>query len=563
MRRCRRKPHGPPSVTVESAVVAESTRLIWNPMTPPAQPRPHAAELLVEARAALVQGGPAKARELALRALQLDPDQPEGRCIAGLAALALRQLPEALDHLHRAASAMPRHAPYAVHFARALAAAHRTGDALQVANIALGLAPDDPLLLHSLGTTYTQCHAPERAAAVFRQAAALAPDNPACRFSFATSLIFSGDVAQAETELEACLALAPGHWRAHDTLSRIRRQTPAHNHIERLLSLLADVVDDSSALMHTHMALSKEYEDVGDFAKAFEHLVLGKSAVKAATGYTIDRDRAIVEALINAFPEPRPQTTGHPSGEPIFVMGLPRTGTTLVERILSSHPEVYAAGELENFGVALERLSGANSPVMLSPGVIHRAGRISWETLGEIYIASTRPATCLKPRFIDKLPHNFLYAGFIANALPNARIICLRRNPLDSCLSNFREPFSETSPLHGYSFDLLDTGRYYVLFDRLMTHWKQVLPGRILEMDYETLVTTQEASTRQLLEHCGLPWNEACLHFERNQAPSTTASSVQVRAPMHRDAVRRWTKYGKQLEELRSLLTEAGIDCDR
>jgi hypothetical protein len=147
--------------------------------------------------------------------------------------------------------------------------------------------------------------------------------------------------------------------------------------------------------------------------------------------------------------------------------------------------------------------------------------------------------------------------------LPNARIICLRRNPLDSCLSNFREPFSETSPLHGYSFDLLDTGRYYLLFDRLMAHWKRVLPGRILEVDYETLVTTQEASTRQLLEHCGLPWNEACLHFERNQAPSTTASSVQVRAPMHGDAVRRWTKYEEQLKDLRTLLTDAGIDCDR
>jgi tetratricopeptide (TPR) repeat protein len=523
---------------------------------------PHAAPLL-EARAALLQGDPGKARELALQALQAGSDQPEGRYVAGMAALALRRLPEALDHLHRAASAMPRHAAYAVHFARALAAAHRTGDALQVANVAFGLAPDDPLLLHSLGTTYTQCQAPERAAAAFRQAARLAPDNPACRFSFATSLIFSGDIAQAEAELEACLALAPGHWRAHATLSRIRRQTPAHNHIDRLLSLATEVDGEPVASMHTHVALSKEYEDLGDFAKAFEHLVIGKSAVKAVTGYTIDRDQAIVDAMIHAFPEPQPPPAGHPSDEPIFVMGLPRTGTTLVERILSSHPEVYAAGELENFGVALERLSGANSPVMLSPDVIRHAARISWETLGEVYIASTRPATALKPRFIDKLPHNFLYAGFIANALPNARIICLRRHPLDSCLSNFREPFSEASPLHGYSFDLLDTGRYYVLFDRLMAHWERVLPGRILEVDYETLVTTQEASTRRLLEHCGLPWSDACLHFERNQAPSTTASSVLVRAPMHRDAVRRWTKYEEQLTELRRLLTDAGIDCDR
>ncbi|HTD29549.1 MAG TPA: sulfotransferase, partial [Xanthomonadaceae bacterium] len=166
-----------------------------------------------------------------------------------------------------------------------------------------------------------------------------------------------------------------------------------------------------------------------------------------------------------------------------------------------------------------------------------------------------------KPRFIDKLPHNFLYLGFITNALPNAKIICLRRNPLDTCLSNFREVFTPGSEFHNYSLDLLDTGRYYVLFDRLMAHWKRVFPGRILELQYETLVDTQEASTRQLLMHCELPWNNACLRFDRNEAPATTASSVQVRAPIHRDAIGRWKKYEAQLTALRDLLTGAGIDC--
>lgn len=530
-------------------------------MTGPSQPSSH--ELLAEAGAALGRGNPRQAGEYAARVLRVESNHPHAHYLAGLAAMELRQMPQALEHLHQAASMQPRHPDYAVQFAKALVRTHRTGEALQVANVALALSPRDPLMLDTLGTVYTQCHAHERAAAVFRRAVALAPSNPICHFNLATSLVFSGNVEQAEGELEACLALAPNYWPAYGVLSRLRQQSQSDNHVERLLSLTQQTVGDPVAQMQLHLALAKEYEDLGNYPEAFEHLQVGKSVNRNARNYSAERDEAIVRALIAAFPEPQPQPRGCQTDEPIFIVGMPRSGTTLLERILSSHPEVYAAGELQNFGVMLERLSGGRSPVMLDPGVIERARHINWEQLGDLYLASTRPATCLKPRFIDKLPHNFLYAGFIANALPNARIICLRRNPLDTCLSNFREPFAETSPFHGYSFDLLDTGRYYLLFDQLMAHWKRVLPGRILEMDYETLVGDQEGSTRLLLDHCGLPWNSACLHFERNQAPASTASSVQVRAPIYRSAVRRWKKYEAQLTGLRELLTAAGIDCDK
>jgi tetratricopeptide (TPR) repeat protein len=532
-------------------------------MTSLTQPPPSSHELLAQAEAALGRGDTRQAGELAARLLQVEPNHAHAHYLVGVAAMDVRQMPKALEHLHRAASMLPRQPDYAVQFAKALARAHRTGEALQVANVALALSPNHALMLDTLGTVYTQCHAHERAASVFRRAVALAPSNPICHFNWATSLLFNGNVDQAESELEACLALAPHYWPAHGVLSRLRRQSQSSNHIERLLDLAKQTVGDPAAQMQLNLALAKEYEDLGDYAEAFEHLRIGKSVNRDARNYTTDRDEAIVRAMIRAFPEPGSQPTGCQTDEPIFIMGMPRSGTTLLERILSSHPEVYAAGELENFGVMLERLSGGRSPVMLDLGVIERARHVNWEQLGDLYLSSTRPATCLKPRFIDKLPHNFLYAGFIANALPNARILCLRRNPLDTCLSNFREPFAETSPFHGYSFDLLDTGRYYVLFDQLMAHWKRVLPGRILEVDYEELVGDQEASTRRLLEHCGLPWNDACLHFERNRAPVSTASSVQVRAPIYRSAMHRWKKYEAQLTGLRELLTNAGINCDQ
>ena len=201
-------------------------------------------------------------------------------------------------------------------------------------------------------------------------------------------------------------------------------------------------------------------------------------------------------------------------------------------------------------------------PFLFDPEIIARAHDINWKQLGAAYLSSTRPATAHKTHFVDKMPHNFLNAGFIAHALPNAKIICLRRDPLDTCLSNFRNLFEGESSYYEYSFDLLDTGRYYILFDRLMRHWQRVFPGRILEMQYETLVASQEVSIRRLLDFCGLSWNDACLHSENNPAPVNTPNAWQVRAPIYQTSVQRWKKYESQLSELKDLLRAADIKLD-
>lgn len=308
------------------------------------------------------------------------------------------------------------------------------------------------------------------------------------------------------------------------------------------------------------MALAKEHEDLGDYDKAFRHLAQAKSAGRSRVHYSIRQDEHLFEILTRAFPQPQPATAGDPTEEPIFVIGMPRTGTTLVERILSSHPDVHGAGELQNFAVALQRMSGSQTPFLHDVAAMARVHGLDWMQLGASYLDSTRPATGHTLRFIDKLPHNFLYAGFIAHALPRARIICLRRNPVDTCLSNFRQLFDQQSANFGYSLDLLDTGRYYILFDRLMAHWQRAFPGRILELDYETMVGAQEATTRQLLEYCGLPWHDACLHFEENPAPVATLSASQVRVPLYRSAVGRWKNYQPQLAGLLALLSAGGIE---
>ncbi len=519
-------------------------------------------ELYALAISACTQGNWQRAHELAVRLVQISPDHGGVCYIAGVASMELHQLPQAVEYLRRAVRLDPARANFATLYAKALSLAGLSDEAVLAADHAAALSPSDPTLLVTLGMIYALAKAHARAATLFRRTIVLMPTHAACRYHLAMALVFLGDLDAAAQELDACLALDPAFWKAHLSLALLRQQTSASNHVERLQALLMEIdgdTPDTDALVCLNMALAKEYEDLADYPQAFAHLVRGKSAGGAGRNYSIRRDEALFAAIADAFPEPRVTAAGYPTDEPIFIIGMPRSGTTLVERIISSHPDVHSAGELLNFGMALKQASGSRTPVLLDPDTIARSRHVDWKQLGETYLSGTRPATGHTPRFIDKLPLNFLYAGYIANALPNAKIICLRRDPMDTCLSNFRQLFAAESPYFDYSFDLLDTGRYYVLFDHLMGHWQRIFPGRILEVDYETLVGSQETSSRRLLEFCDLSWHDACLHFEDNPMPVATASAVQVRAPIYRSALKRWRKYGPQLGELQKLLISAGI----
>lgn len=493
-----------------------------------------------------------------------NPDHAPVRYMAGIAHLELGRLTAALDHLQAAVRLAPREVDYSVHLAKLLAALRRPREARLAADHALALSPREPSALDTIGVVYSQLGAYPEAVKAFGRAAELAPASASHRYNLATALIAAGDLVEAEQAIEACVTLDERYWRAHLTLAQLRRQTPANNHIARLHGLLdtPGTESDTPAQVCLNMALAKEYEDTGDFANAFHHLVRGKSAAGTGRTYSIAQDEALFSAIVEHGSDPVLPAAGHPSEEPIFVIGMPRSGTTLVERILSSHPDVYSAGELLNFPLLLKEASGSGTPALIDIDTISRARRLGWARLGEVYVGSTRPATGHAPRFIDKLPHNFLYVGFILKALPNAKIICLRRHPMDTCLSNFRQLFAPKSPYFDYSFDLRDIGRYFVLFDKLMAHWQQTFPGRILQVHYESLVEDQEASSRQMLDFCGLDWHPDCLRFEDNPAPVATASAVQVRAPIYRNALARWKRYGPDMDELATLLRDAGIAVD-
>ncbi len=483
--------------------------------------------------------------------------------IAGVVSMELQQDTDAEAYLQRATELDPARADFATLHAKALASLARWNDALIAADRAFALLPEDPMTLNSLGVIYTKAQAHDKAAKAFSRAINISPAKASVHFNLATSLIALGDINAAEHELQQAIALDSRHWQAYLSLSQIKRQTAEQNHVETLRSLSEKYADDNDAVVNLNMALAKELEDLTDYAQAFSHLTRAKSALKKTRYYSLEHESAFFDALMRSFPSPDMATQGHAADGPIFVIGMPRSGTTLADRIITNHPEIRSAGELQNFAISLKRVSNGDISLRASPEkMIGAAAALDWKRLGNDYLSSVRSANDNQSRFVDKLPHNFLYAGFIAKALPGARIICLRRNPLDTCISNFRQLFDQSSAVFDYSFDLLDTGRYYVLFDRLMTHWQRIFPGRILELRYEDLVNEQEAESRRLMDYCELPWNEACLRFEDNPAPVATFSALQVRTPLYRSALGRWKNYETQLTELRVLLRHKGIDPD-
>lgn len=491
---------------------------------------------------------------------------PDAHFIAGVALLEQRRITEARDFFRHAIALSPRRPDLQLYMARACVAVQDYRAALQAADRAESLLPpDDATGFDTLGVVLVQCNAHERAAQAFRRAVGLAPGHAGFRFNLGTALTFLGDIDGAEQELEACIGLEPRHWRAHHSLSQLRRQSRESNHLERLAALAASASGSVTATTFLNMAMAKELEDIGEHEAAFGRMVAGKSAPKAMLGYSRAKERALFDALASGFPAPWSSrtTSGSRARDPVFIVGMPRTGTTLVDRILSSHPQVQSAGELHNFPSAWKRAMGGTSFGMFDPAQIRDTiGRvIDWQRLGDEYVESTRAFTGSRPFFTDKLPHNFLYLGYIACALPEAKLICVRRHPLDTCLSNFRQLFAPESPYFDYSYDLLDIGHYYILFDRLMAHWKSVFPGRIHEVQYEELVTEQDRTSRAIIANCGLDWDDACLAFENNAAPVTTASAVQVRARMYSTALGRWKRYEAQLAPLRTMLEDAGIDC--
>jgi tetratricopeptide (TPR) repeat protein len=483
----------------------------------------------------------------------------------GVLAAERGRVAEGLAQIREACAAAPADPEPQAQLARWLSRLNRNDEALAAVARALALVPQSAACWDTVGVVLSRAGRHEQAVACFQRAVALESDHAGMHFNHAASLKFLGRFAEAEAAYEACIRCDPTFWRAHSALATTRRQTPGHNHVVRLERLLAAGPLEPDAELHVRHALAKELEDMGQDDEAFAHLLAGNARRHAATGYRFERDQGLFEAVMRLFPDPLPVPShedgvgGDGARAPVFVVGLPRTGTTLVERILSSHSQVASAGESQNFGVLLKRACQTPSPQVLDEATLAQSLRVDLPALGRDYIERTRPAGQPQPRFVDKMPLNFFYLGHIARALPAASIVVLRRHPLDTGLSSFRQLFATGVSYYDYARDLREIGRYYAQFERLIAHWQVTLPGRVHEVWYEALVAGQRAETERLLAHCRLPWEEACLHFEHNESPVATASAVQVRQPIYASSVGRWRRFERHLQPLIEELRAAGV----
>jgi hypothetical protein len=310
-------------------------------------------------------------------------------------------------------------------------------------------------------------------------------------------------------------------------------------------------------------ALARLHERGGRAAEAMRLLARGKQRKRATLKRRPGEDEALFEAVLRTCTRDFCQRVdGFETTEPLFIVGMPRSGTTLVERILSSHPEVTSAGELMHFSLSVKRAAGTPSNRVLDVATIEAAPTLDWKAIGRTYLESTRPRTGGTRHFIDKMPLNFLYAGMIRRALPRARIVCVRRGAADTCLSNYRQLFATGFSYYDYAYDLADTARFVAGFEALTKHWGQVLVDSFLEVHYEHVVADLEREARRLLAFCGLAWDPACLEFHRNAAPVSTASSVQVRSPVYATSIGRWRRYRPHIDPALDLLSAHGIPAE-
>jgi len=394
----------------------------------------------------------------------------------------------------------------------------------------------------------------DHAATCAIRVATLKPYDAQAAYTKASALIAIGQMEEAEALLDELIARTPEDGDAWYNRATLRRQTPERNHVTALRAAIA-ARSPGSAPVALYYALAKELEDLGEYAESFAALAQGATARRKVLSYRIEADEQAIASIIRSFDRAwyEGAAPGFEVDGPLFIVGLPRSGTTLVERILIRHDQVASVGEVNDFALALMRTAGPSGG---KEDLIRRAAQVDPAALGESYWSAIQGYGHSRALVIDKTPLNYLYLGLIARALPRARIVHLRRHPMAAGYAMYKTLFRMGYP---FSYDLNDIGRYVIAYQRLMNYWRALLPGRFLDLDYESLIDDQEGTTRKLLEYCGLPWRDECLRFHENTAPTATASAAQVRRPIYRESKDLWRNYRKELAPLARLLAHSGV----
>jgi tetratricopeptide (TPR) repeat protein len=483
-------------------------------------------------------------------AVTLTPDAAQAHNNLGAVLCDLGKLGEAEQALRHALTLAPHFLEAHLNLSTALKEQGRFDEAEMASRRAIDINPDHAEAHCSLADVLVKRDRLHDAEPVYRRAIALKPAMPEAHYNLGVVLKFLGRLDEARGAIERAVQLAPRKTIYLHSLSEFKRFAADDPHLAAMEKLLPDAAAFApEQQISLHFALAKAYDDLGRHDDSFHHLRAGNAIKRGTIAYdeaTTLSDTARTSQVFS--PEIMSKLAGHgaASSVPIFIVGIPRSGSTLIEQILASHPQICGGGELPQFAAAVTELG--NSCGVSFPDLITNLSGGALRQLGERYLAEIAPLAPAAARIVDKTLSNFLHVGLIHLALPQARIIHAVRDPAATCLSCFSKVFASGQL---YSYDLAELGRLYRHYRALMAHWHRVLPpARILDVRYEDVVADVEGQTRRMLAYCGLDWDERCLDFHNTERPVFTASSIQVRQPLYRAALDRVQPYRRHLAPL-------------
>jgi tetratricopeptide (TPR) repeat protein len=496
----------------------------------------------------LLLGRPAQAIPHYEAALALRPSYVEARKNLGNALSALNRHQEAAIHLAKVLALRPEDAEAQVAFGDALLRLDQPEDAIAHFQKALALDSGNVGARIGLGAALHMLGNSDEAIAVHRSVLASDPGNVEAHAKIGQALLAVGRLDEANVALEKAVALAPRRAGHYWNLANARRFTVDDPHLAAMQALTGELMALSAhERIDLHFALGKALADVGEHARSFTHVLEGNALMRQRVAYeearALERFARMREVFTAELMREK-AGLGDPAVAPIFIIGMPRSGTTLIEQILASHPRVFGAGELRYMAALAEEINGARGTV---PDAVPAMSAQELCSLGAAYLLRARRLAPDAERITDKMPGNFMLAGLIHLALPNARIIHACRDVRDTAFSCFSLLF-ERGQL--YSYELRELGRYCRGYLELMAHWHRVMPGAILDVHYERIVGDLAGEARRIVAHCGLAWDDACLDFHRTRRSVHTASAAQVRQPIYHSSIGRWRRHEALLQPL-------------
>lgn len=504
-------------------------------------------ESLSNLGAVLVEDDKADEAEVPLeRALQLQPAYPEALCNLGLVRLKQERIDDGIALLERSLQLRPGYPEALVGLARGLHEKDRIDDAVLLLQRALDQAPDKADAWCQLGALRMEQGESAQAEAAYARALAMDSQMTDALSGLGNLRLEEGEIEESVRLLEQALIIDPDNLGARFHLTQAQKVKPGDANLAALEAQASETGTMSTdKCISFHYALGKAYDDLKEWDKAFPHFLEGARLKRGKLDYDAHADaartRRMSEIVDRAFIE-RMRGEGNPSDLPVFVLGMPRSGTTLTEQIIASHPDVHGAGELRDL---MEVVQSGNQPYPDNLSAIDRNTLTAW---GDEYLRRLRARSANAKRITDKMPANCLALGLIPLMLPNAKIIHVKRNPVDTCVSCFTRLFNRHQDA---TYDLHELGRHYACYARLMAHWRTVLPATaFMEVQYEDIVADMESQARRLVDWVGLEWDDACLAFHKTKRNIRTASVTQVRQPIYTSSVERWRNYEKYLGPL-------------